>query len=39
MSLLAHSYGTLIASALTKLAASSPSAPSVSSLTLVDPVW
>ncbi|GLI59609.1 hypothetical protein VaNZ11_001541, partial [Volvox africanus] len=38
MSLLAHSYGTLIASALTKLATASPSAPKISRLTLVDPV-
>ncbi|GIM06354.1 hypothetical protein Vretimale_10681 [Volvox reticuliferus] len=38
MSLLAHSYGTLVASALTKLAAASSSAPGVSRLTLVDPV-
>ncbi|KAG2496453.1 hypothetical protein HYH03_005677 [Edaphochlamys debaryana] len=37
-SLLAHSYGTLIASALVKLAAASPAAPAVSRLTLVDPV-
>ena len=39
MSLLAHSYGTLVASALTKLAAASARAPAISRLTLVDPVW
>ncbi|GLC60291.1 hypothetical protein PLESTB_001595000 [Pleodorina starrii] len=38
MSLLAHSYGTLVASALTKLAAASSAAPAISRLTLVDPV-
>ncbi|KXZ44741.1 hypothetical protein GPECTOR_63g66 [Gonium pectorale] len=38
VSLLAHSYGTLVASALTKLAAASPAAPAIARLTLVDPV-
>ncbi|EFJ48804.1 hypothetical protein VOLCADRAFT_90669 [Volvox carteri f. nagariensis] len=38
VSLLAHSYGTLIASALTKLAAATSTAPRVTRLTLVDPV-
>ncbi|KAG2454811.1 hypothetical protein HYH02_000643 [Chlamydomonas schloesseri] len=38
MSVLAHSYGTLVASALIKLAAASPAAPAVHRLTLVDPV-
>ncbi|GFR42121.1 hypothetical protein Agub_g2964, partial [Astrephomene gubernaculifera] len=44
MSLLAHSYGSLVASALTKMAAAAPAtattarAPAISRLTLVDPV-
>ncbi|KAG2443844.1 hypothetical protein HXX76_002187 [Chlamydomonas incerta] len=39
MSVLAHSYGTLVASALNKAAAANPAgAPAISRLTLVDPV-
>ncbi|KAG2436557.1 hypothetical protein HYH02_011494 [Chlamydomonas schloesseri] len=39
MSVLAHSYGTLVASALNKAAAANPAAaPTISRLTLVDPV-
>lgn len=40
MSVLAHSYGTLVASALNKAAAANPAAaPAITRLTLVDPVW
>ncbi|PNH09053.1 hypothetical protein TSOC_004392 [Tetrabaena socialis] len=38
VSVFAHSYGTLIASALNKLTAASAAAPTISRLTLVDPV-
>ncbi|KAG2495334.1 hypothetical protein HYH03_006604 [Edaphochlamys debaryana] len=38
VSVLAHSYGTLVAAGMIKVAAASPQAPQVARLTLVDPV-